>query len=340
MESNGTAREVVIVVYDGIQLLDLAGPVDVFDAAGRVTGGGYRVRLASPGGGDVTTTSRIRVGVDADLAAVSTPPHTLLVVGGWGYTTATADAVLLHHLRRLAAGAQRVASVCTGAFVLAAAGLLEGRRATTHWSYCARLAESHPGVRVDPDAIFVRDGPVVTAAGVSAGTDLALALVEEDHGADVARTAGKWLVVFLRRPGGQSQFSAWTQARRVGNGALRAVLDHIDAAPADDLSVPALARRAAMSERHFARRFTREVGVPPGRYVERARVQAARALLESGADGIEAVARGCGFGTAETMRRAFLRELGVPPGAYRDRFHSSGRLPSPAVAGATTRPPT
>ncbi|MFC3997540.1 GlxA family transcriptional regulator [Nocardiopsis sediminis] len=329
MEANGATREVVIVVYDGVQLLDMAGPVDVFDAAGQLTGGGYRLRIASLGGGDITTTSRVRVGVDTDLAALTTPPHTLLVAGGWGYMDAVGDTALLHHLRRLAAGAHRVASVCTGSFILAAAGLLEGRRATTHWALCPQLSQAHPEVRVDPDAIFVRDGPVVTSAGVSAGTDLALALVEDDHGADVARMAGKWLVVFLRRPGGQSQFSAWTQARRVGDGALRAVLDHIDAAPAGDLTVPALARRAAMSERHFARRFTREVGMPPGRYVERARVQAARVLLESGADGVEEVARRCGFGTGETMRRAFLREIGVPPGAYRDRFHSSTPSPPP-----------
>ncbi|GLW07205.1 AraC family transcriptional regulator [Microtetraspora sp. NBRC 13810] len=326
MASSGGARDVVIVLYEDIQLLDVAGPIEVLDAAMRITGGGYRLVTASLGGGDVTSSSGVRLGVHADLAAITEPPHTLLVAGGLGYTAAVLDEELVGHLRRLAAGSQRVASVCTGAFLLGAAGLLEGRRATTHWSRCAELADRHPSTRVDPDAIFVRDGPVVTAAGVTAGTDLALALVEEDHGADLARTVGKWLVVFLRRPGGQSQFSAWTQVGRVGDARLRRLVEHIAANPADDLSVPAMARRAGMSERHFARSFSRTLGMSPGRYVERARVEAARALLESGAESVETVARLCGFGAAETMRRAFLREIGVPPGAYRDRFHATGIL--------------
>ncbi|MCG5219196.1 GlxA family transcriptional regulator [Streptosporangium sp. KLBMP 9127] len=320
-------RDVVIALYDDIQLLDVAGPVDVFDTVGKITGrGAYRVVTASLGGRDVITSSRVRIGVTADLARIAEPPHTLLVVGGWGAEAAARDEELLGHLRRLADGAQRVASVCTGAFLLGAVGLLDGRRATTHWSRCAQLAESYPNTRVEPDAIFVRDGRIMTAAGVTSGIDLALALVEEDHDADLARAVGKALVVFLRRPGGQSQFSAWTQVRRVGDNTLRDLLDHIAANLTDDLSVPAMARRAGMSERHFARKFTRAVGTSPGRYVERARVEAARALLESGADSVETVARHCGFGTSETMRRMFLREIGVPPGAYRDRFHATGIL--------------
>ncbi|MBB4934466.1 transcriptional regulator GlxA family with amidase domain [Lipingzhangella halophila] len=324
-----TTRDVVIVVYDSLQLLDLAGPVEVLDAATRLAGGGYRVTTASLGGREVSASSGVRLSGHCDLAGIVDPPHTLLVVGGWGYADAARDEELLGHLRRLAGKAHRVGSVCTGAFVLAAAGLLEGRRATTHWAYCAELAGLHPGVRVQPDAIFVRDGAVATAAGVSSGTDLALALVEEDHGADLARAVGKWLVVFLRRPGGQSQFSAWTRTGRLGDAAIRGLLDHIAANPAADLSVPAMARYSAMSERHFARRFTNEVGMTPGRYVERSRVESARALLESGAGSVGTVARDCGFGTPETMRRAFLRELGVPPVSYRDRFHSTG-IPSPA----------
>ncbi|PRX97834.1 GlxA family transcriptional regulator [Allonocardiopsis opalescens] len=322
MEAKAAPRDVVIVVYDGMQLLDLAGPVEVLDGATNMTGG-YRVRIVSLGGREVTSSSGVRVGVDGDLAAVAEPPHTLLVVGGRRYTDGIGDEELLAQLRRLAAGARRVASVCTGAFLLAAAGLLDGRRATTHWASCADLAARYPKVTVEPDAIFVRDGPTVTAAGVTSGTDLALALVEEDHGAEVARTIGRWLVVYLRRPGGQSQFSAWTQVRRTDDATLGALLDHIAANPSADLSVPAMARRTALSERHFARKFTRAVGTTPGRYVERARVEAARALLESGADSVEAVARHCGFGAAETMRRAFLRELGIPPGAYRERFRSA-----------------
>ncbi|WP_067965994.1 GlxA family transcriptional regulator [Nocardiopsis trehalosi] len=324
MTGRTDVREVVFAVYDDMQLLDLAGPLDVFDAAAKITGGRYRMRTASLGGAPVVCSSGVRLGVDADLAALDGPLHTLVVVGGWGSTSTAATPGLAACVAGLAGRAQRVASVCTGAFVLAQAGLLDGRRATTHWAFCADLAAAHPRVDVRPDAIYVRDGPVVTAAGVSSGIDLALALIEDDHGADLARTIGRWLVVFLRRPGGQSQFSAWTRAVPVGDPALRRVVEHIAARPDADLSVPALARHAALSERHFARRFTREVGTSPGRYVERTRVRAARALLESGSAGVDAVARRCGFGSAETMRRAFLREIGVPPGSYRDRFRATG----------------
>ncbi|GAB3477462.1 GlxA family transcriptional regulator [Nocardiopsis coralliicola] len=319
-QSSGAVRDVLVVLFDRFQLLDMAGPVDVLTGASYAAqDGGYRVRTAVLGGGSATAASGTRIAADTDLAAAD-PPHTLLVVGGWGTWTAADEPRFLAEIRRLAAGAQRTAAVCTGTLILAAAGLADGHRATTHWAFCDQLAEAHPEVRVEPDAIFVRDGTLATSAGVTAGIDLALALVEEDLGVEAARTVGRHLVVFLRRPGGQSQFSAWTRTRRIGPPALRAVLELIDADPAADLSVPALARRAAMSERHFARRFTAETGLPPGRYVEQARVGAARALLESGAAGIDAVARNCGFGTAETMRRAFLRVLGVAPADYRSRF--------------------
>lgn len=315
-------RDVLFAVYDGVQLLDVAGPVEVFDGASRARSGSYRVRLAAVGGRDVTTSSGVRLGVELDLAQVSQGPDTLVVPGGWGYRTAVGDRDLVAHVHRLASGTRRVTSVCTGAFVLAEAALLDGRRATTHWAYCAELAETRPAITVVSDAIFVRDGPVVTAAGVTAGVDLALSLVEEDHGAALARQVAKWLVVFLQRPGGQSQFSVWQHTGPVPDEALRQLLADIAADPGADLSLPAMAARLATSVRHFSRLFTRHVGVSPGRYVERARVEAARTLLESGQDGVEAVARSCGFGTAETMRRAFLRQLGVPPSAYRSRFRS------------------
>ena len=319
------AAEVLVVVYDGVQFLDAAGPVEVFDGAARALGGGgYRVRLASAGGRDVVTSSGVRLGVHADLAGVRGGLDTLLVAGGWGYPGAAADRELTGAVRRLAAGARRVGSVCTGAFVLAGAGLLEGRRATTHWAFCADLARACPAAAVEPDAMFVRDGPVATSAGVTAGVDLALALVEEDHGADLARLVAKWLVMFLQRPGGQSQFSVWSPGRPAAGDPLGALLADIAARPAADLSVPAMAGRLSMSPRHFSRVFARRTGVSPGRYVERARVAAARARLEAGDDGVETVARQSGFGTAETMRRSFLRELGIPPSACRARFARAG----------------
>lgn len=308
-------RDVLIVVYDGIQILDAAGPLEVLHGAG------YHVRLASPDGKDVTTASGVRLGVHCALDVE--PPDTVLVAGGWTYHSA--DPVLVEGIRHLAAGARRVTSVCTGAFLLASAGLLDGRRATTHWAFASELATTHPSVTVVPDAIFVRDDPIVTAAGVTAGVDLALALVEEDEGAGMAREIAKWLVVFLQRPGGQSQFSVHNRTPPVQDTALRRLLEHIAANPGADLSVSAMADWLSMSPRHFSRMFTRQVGCSPGRYVERARVEAARLLLENGDEGVEVVARLSGFGTPETMRRAFLRELGVPPSAYRSRFRTTAR---------------
>jgi transcriptional regulator GlxA family with amidase domain len=213
-----------------------------------------------------------------------------------------------------------VASVCTGAFVLAKAGLLDGRRATTHWASCGDLAARYPAIQVERDPIFVRDGNVSTSAGVTAGMDLALALVEEDLGRRVALEAARWLVVFLQRPGGQAQFSAQLSAQAAGRAPLRElqswIPDHLD----EDLSVPALARRACMSDRNFARAFRRETGRTPGAYVEAARVERARIALETGDLPVETIAAQAGFGTVETMRRAFRRQVGVSPIEYRTRF--------------------
>jgi transcriptional regulator GlxA family with amidase domain len=213
--------------------------------------------------------------------------------------------------------------VCTGAFVLAEAGLLDGRRATTHWEWCDALAARFPRVQVDRDPIFVRDGNVYTSAGVTAGMDLALALVEEDHGRALALEVARQMVLFLRRPGGQSQFSAALAAQSADREPLRDLQAWIAEDPGRDCSVPALARRVAMSPRNFARVFTREVGSTPGQFVERMRVEAARRRLEESADGVDNIASRCGFGTAETMRRAFLRTLRVPPSAYRSRFRAT-----------------
>jgi transcriptional regulator GlxA family with amidase domain len=213
-----------------------------------------------------------------------------------------------------------VTSVCTGAFLLAEAGVLDGRRATTHWSECATLADRYPQIAVEPDPIYVRDGKVYTSAGVTAGMDLALGLIEEDHGAQVALRTARSLVLFVRRPGGQSQFSAQLTAAPARREPLRDVQAHIAEHPAADLSVPALAARAHMSERNFARAFRAETGMTPAAYVEAARVERARRELETTDLPVQAVAAQCGFGTVETMRRAFARRLGVNPAAYRARF--------------------
>jgi transcriptional regulator GlxA family with amidase domain len=245
------------------------------------------------------------------------------VPGGTGVVAACEDERLVAWVRAAAARSRRVASVCTGAFLLAKAGVLDGRRATTHWSGCAELARRHPEIEVDPDPIFVRDGHVITSAGVTAGMDLALALVEEDLGREIALEAARWLVLFVKRPGGQAQFSAQLAAQTAEREPLRELQSWIPDNLTADLSVPALAGRACMSERNFARAFRSETGMTPAAYVEAARVESARIALETGGLHVEAVARRSGFGTVETMRRAFRRRLGVSPASYRERFRSA-----------------
>jgi transcriptional regulator GlxA family with amidase domain len=230
------------------------------------------------------------------------------------------DAATVEWIRRMDARARRTAGVCSGAFLLARAGLLDGRRATTHWRNCAELARRFPRVTVEPDRIYVRDGRISTSAGVTAGMDLALALVEDDLGGELARDVARQLVLFLRRPGGQSQFSVALDAPLASRPSLRDLQTWIHAHPDADLGVEALARRMAMSPRNFARVFTRELATTPARYVERARVEAARQWLEDSRAGVDEVAGACGFGSAETLRRAFQRLLGVSPSAYRETF--------------------
>ena len=320
------ARQVVVVAFPGIQSLDVTGPVEVFHGAGRAAGGAYEVAVATLDGAPVPATSGLHVGggvpID-DVGAIDT----LIVAGGEGSRPGVVDPALVEWLRRRAPDARRVASVCTGAFLLAQAGLLDGRRVTTHWSACDALARRHPEVDVDPEPIFTRHGNVWTSAGVTAGMDLALAMVEEDLGRDVALTVARWLVLFLRRPGGQSQFSASLQAQVAERDAIRDLQQWVVDHPETALSVEAMAERIAMSPRHFARRFRAEVGTTPARYVERVRVEAARRRLEQTADPIDVVAPACGFGTAETMRRAFLRALGVAPAEYRRRFLAPAPVP-------------
>jgi transcriptional regulator GlxA family with amidase domain len=313
-------RSVVIVVVPGVQTLDVAGPAEAFSIATRFHGGDYEVRVVTPDGRPARGTSGLTLGADDAIAGVRGAVDTLVVAGGEGVFAAAQDERLIAWLRDASARARRTASVCTGAFLLAAAGLLDGRRATTHWAWCDRLAERHPAVTVERDPIFVRDGDVATSAGVTAGMDLALALIEEDHGPEAALATARSLVLFVRRPGGQSQFStalAAQPARREPLRDLQAwIIEHLDA----DLTVPALARRAHMSDRNFARAFRAESGLTPAAYVEAARVERARRELETTSLGVDAVAARCGFGTVETMRRAFHRRLGVNPAAYRARF--------------------
>jgi transcriptional regulator GlxA family with amidase domain len=327
-----STRRVVVVVFDQVQSLDVTGPVEVFAIANRfiesrrssttASQRPYDIRLSAPTTHPVRTSSGLLLGVDCKLSSIRGPIDTLVVAGGDGAEVAAADPVVVAAVDRLAARSRRVTSVCTGAFLLAATGRLDGRRVTTHWNSCERLAAGYPSITVDPEPIFVRDGTITTSAGITAGIDLCLALVEEDYGRRLALRVARQLVVFLKRPGGQSQFSAHLRAevaeRDVIADAQCYAVSHLDA----DLRVEQLAQRAAMSPRHFARTFRAEVGVTPARFVEQARVEAARRLLEDSTDGVDEIARRCGLGTAETLRRSFLRALHVAPSDYRRRFRA------------------
>lgn len=319
-------HRVVLVVYPGHQILDLTGPHEVFagadDLLGRRPGQRpYHLTVASTHGGTVPSESGLAVADTVALDRVDPDAiDTLVVVGGNGVRDACRDADLVAWLGRVAPRCGRVGSVCSGTFLLATAGLLHGRRVTTHWARAERLAADHPDVMVDADPIHIRDGHIWTSAGVTAGIDLALAMVEDDHGPETAQTVAQWLVMFLRRPGGQTQFAAPIWSGAAHHDGIRHAVDLIHADPGAPISVPTLAATAAMSTRNFTRVFTREIGTPPGRYLEQVRVTAARRLLESSSDTTDVIADRCGFGTAETMRRAFQRCLGTSPGAYRRRF--------------------
>jgi transcriptional regulator GlxA family with amidase domain len=319
---------IAVLAFPDAQVLDVTGPLEVFsrtarwlaDEGVRSLGPSYEVEVLGERRGRLVTSSGISLYAERAIGEVRGGLDTLLVAGGRGTKRACEDVALLGHLRRLERNTRRFGSVCTGAWLLASAGLLEGRRATTHWRLAAELAAAFPGVSVDADAIFVRDGHLCTSAGVTAGIDLALALVEEDHGRNVALGVARELVVFARRPGGQSQFSVQLGEQFAERDAIsdlqRWALEH----PSADLSVEACAKRAGMSPRNFARVFRSEVGSPPGVWVETMRVERARGLLEETDRSVEDVAARCGIGSAETLRRAFLRCLKVAPSAYRARF--------------------
>jgi len=316
------AKAIVMVALPGVQLLDVSGPLDVFAEANAQAGyEAYRLLVAAVETGPIQSSSGVRIMPDRIIGRDTEDAiDTLLVAGRPNAATAPMDAPVVDWLRRHAPAARRFGSVCSGAFFLAAAGLLDGRRVTTHWAVADQLACQFPDVTVEEDAIQVSDGPLRTAAGVTAGLDLALALVEEDLGRKIAMRVASQLVMFFKRPGGQMQFSRRGEAAPAGRAALQELQRWVAANPALDHSVADLAKRIDLSPRHFARLFRNEVGITPAAWVEAARVNAARRLLEQGNEAPKQVAAQCGFADADTLRRAFARHVGVTPAEYRKRF--------------------
>jgi transcriptional regulator GlxA family with amidase domain len=314
------SRRVAVLVFPGFQLLDAAGPIAAFEIAAYLRPRAYSLVAVSAAGGLVRSSSGVELGSVRFRGANRV--DTLLVAGGDGTRAAATSQETLRFVRSCARRARRVTSVCSGSYVLAAAGLLDGRAATTHWTRSADFARRFPKVKLDADRIFVRSGKVWTSAGITAGIDLALALVEADLGEAVARRTAQELVVYHRRPGGQSQFSALLELER-GSGRFAGLLDYARENLRAPLHVGDLAQRAAMSPRHFARVFREELGVTPAHAVERLRAEAAHAALASDASSVEEVARTCGFGAEERMRRAFLRLYGKPPSAVKRERHSA-----------------
>ncbi|MGW4403065.1 GlxA family transcriptional regulator [Nonomuraea sp. NPDC004702] len=311
-------RRVVVVAYEAAELLDIACVSSTLENANwHGASPYYQVRLATPGGHPVTTAGALVLQAQLALERITGPLDTLIVSGGTGHVDAAANPLVVGHVRRLARESRRVASVCTGAYVLAAAGLLDGRRATTHWREAADMAARYPRVTVDPAPIFVRDGEVATSAGVTAALDLTLALVEEDNGAELARTVARGMVTYLQRPGNQAQMSMFVSPPAPADGLVRRIVEHISANLAADLTAATLAAAAGVSERHLTRLFLRHLGQTPGRFVRRARTEGAAQLLVSTSLPMSAIAVRCGFGTAETLRQAFVDRYGIPPSRYR-----------------------
>lgn len=321
-----------LVVFDGVQGLDVFGPSDVFYFANHYAqqrgepAAPYSVTLVGPEPGPIRTAAGPSILVETSLEDASLRPDVLLVAGGMEAQAWAEDAAFVAGLRALAGRSGEVGSVCTGAVLLAQAGLLDGRRATTHWALADKLARDYPRVHMDPDRIYVLDG-VWTSAGITAGIDLALQIVRTHHGADMAADAARHLIVYLQRAGGQQQFSTHLAAQSSANDVVAELMAYIADYPEADLTVPALAEHARMSERGLHRLFAAEVGLSPGRYVERARVDAAREMLEHSRDGLGAIARRCGFSGPETFLRTFTRVVGLSPTEYRQRFTPSPTQP-------------
>jgi transcriptional regulator GlxA family with amidase domain len=324
-----------MLAFPDVQVLDVVGPLEVFGRTTRLlreSGYGsrrpvsaYELEIVAPNAGEVRSSSGLGLVAERTFGKVIDGVDTLLIAGGAGVVPLLDDRSAVAWVCKMAQRVRRIGSVCTGAFLLAEAGLLDGRPCTTHWAYCRALAERYPKARVESDPIFIKEGNVYTSAGVTAGMDLALAMVEEDHGRAISLEVARQLVMFVRRPGGQSQFSAQLSAQLSAMEPIREIqtwiLEHLD----EDLSVERLAKRAAMSPRNFARVFLRETKTTPGRYVHAARIEAARRLLEDGSDSIEVVARQCGFGARESMRRTFMQALNTSPSTYRERFTTRKR---------------
>jgi transcriptional regulator GlxA family with amidase domain len=309
---------VAFLIFDGFQVLDLAGPHEVFESTGR-----YECLVVARHAGPVRASGGLSVHADSGADLEPRSIDTLVVAGGPGVDEARNDAALLGWVAEVARTARRVASVCSGALLLAEAGVLDGRRVTTHWRRAEQLRTEYPALDVDCDPIFVQDGAVWTSAGVTAGMDLALALVEDDHGRDVAHEVAREMVMFLRRPGSQSQFSVPLWSAQPATDPIRAAVASVQSDPGARHTIADLAVRSGLSARHLQRRFTAELGVPPATYVERVRIEAARRALAEGDEPVETLARRLGFGTGETLRRAFHRHVGVAPSDYRDRFRGT-----------------
>ena len=323
-----TVRVIELLAFPAVQLLDVTGPLQVFTSANDlvVEAGGsrpYDVRVVARGGSSVSTSAGLKLST-LPLPLASVAVDTLMVAGGGGVEAAAADPVIVKWVQARARRARRIASVCTGAFLLAASGLLDGRRAATHWSYCAELARRFPRVRVESDPIFVRDDPVWSSAGVTAGIDLALALVEQDLGHTLALAVARYLVVYIKRPGGQAQFST-ALSLQAADDKFGALHEWINKHLGDHLPLPVLADQAGMSERSFSRHYAEATGLTPARAIERLRVEAARRLLSESGLPVKRICQRCGFGSEETMRRSFLRLLAVTPQDYRARFTSRGK---------------
>jgi len=326
-------RNLVFAIFPDFQLLDATGPIAAFEIAARYVPGAYRQQLAAIEPGMVRSSAG--VALEADRLGPIAGVDTLIVVGGFGTREAMLDDRLLRLVRRAAGRVPRVASVCSGALVLAQAGLLDGRRATTHWSRARQMAQWFPAVRVEPDRIWVRDGKFWTSAGITAGIDLALAMIADDHGPEIARDVARQLVVYAQRPGGQTQHSALLELGSA-DAPFAALNAWIRAHLRDDLSVPALAARVHMSPRNFARSYAAVTGVTPAKAVERLRVEAARTAIESGASSLLDVAADAGFGDLERMRRSFVRLFGAPPSSLR-RIRDAGADPLSASTGSPGR---
>lgn len=314
-----TYRSTAVLVYDRAELLDIACITTPLAMANLIGGlrDPYRVEVISPGGDAVRCETGLTLQVDGALERALGPLDTLFVVGGYGSEAAASSPPFLRHVRRLASTSRRVASVCTGAGVLAAAGLLDGRRVTTHWNFAPALARRYPQVTFDPDPIYIRDGAVATAGGVVSALDLTLALIEDDHDARLAGTVARNLVTYLHRPGNQAQISMFTSADAVGDARTRAAIGFITTHLDADLSTRAVAQQVGVSPRHLGRLFAEHVGQPPARFVRRARIDAAARLLESSALPVAEIARRCGFGSAELLRQRFAHQYGVSPTRYR-----------------------